>query len=85
METEKLKEQARKNAFRSNNGAVIRAVNIIRTDYVQLDMVLAALTPKIGKAEIMDGINYLCRHYSDTPHRWLTGISTPPAYIDNIS
>ncbi len=35
METEKLKEQARKNAFRSNNGAVIRAVNIIRTDYVQ--------------------------------------------------
>ena len=59
METEKLKEQARKNAFRSNNGAVIRAVNIIRTDYVQLDMVLAALTPKIGKAEIMDGINYL--------------------------
>lgn len=59
VNAEKLKEQARKNAFRSNNGAVIRAVNIIRTDYVQLDTVLAALTPKIGKPEIMDSINYL--------------------------
>lgn len=61
METnaEKLKAQARKNVFRSNNGAVIRAVNIIRTDYVQLDMVLAALQPKISRAEVMDCVNYL--------------------------
>ena len=59
VNAEKLKEQARKNAFRSNNGAVIRTANVMRTDYVQLDIVLAALTPKIGKAEIMDSINYL--------------------------
>lgn len=59
VNAEKFKEQARKNAFRSNNGAVIRAVNLIRTDYVQLDTVLAALTPKIGKPEKMDSINYL--------------------------
>ena len=56
---EKLKAQARKNGFRRNNGAVIRAVNIIRTDYVQLDTVLAALQPKIGRADVADSINYL--------------------------
>ena len=59
MNEEKLKEQARKNGFRRNNGAVLRAVNIIRTDYVQLDTVLAALQPKIGRADVADNINYL--------------------------
>ncbi len=59
MNEEKLKEQARKNGFRRNNGAVLRAVNIIRTDYVQLDTVLSALQPKIGRADIADSINYL--------------------------
>ena len=59
MNEEKLKDQARKNGFRKNNGAVIRAVNIIRTEYVQLDTVLAALQPKIGLADVADSINYL--------------------------
>lgn len=59
FDDDKLKAQARKNEFRRNNGAVLRAVNIIRTDYVQLDTVLSALQPKIGRSEVMDCINYL--------------------------
>lgn len=58
-EAEKLKAQARKNEFRRNNGAVLRAVNIIRSGYVRLDTVLAALAPKLGRAEVTDCVNYL--------------------------
>ena len=53
-----IKDQLRKNKFIKNNGAVIRAINL-RTDYVNLVDVTAALEPQIAENEALDSLNYL--------------------------
>lgn len=54
-----IKDQLRKNKFIKNNGAVIRAINLLRTDYVNLVDVTAALEPQITENEALDSLNYL--------------------------
>lgn len=54
-----IKNTMRKNKFVKNNGAVIRAINILRTDFVNLYDVAAALEPQLSKDEVMDSANYL--------------------------
>ena len=54
-----IKDQLRKNKFIKNNGAVIRAINLLRTDYVNLVDVTAALEPQIAENEALDSLNYL--------------------------
>ena len=48
-----IKDQLRKNKFIKNNGAVIRAINLLRTDYVNLVDVTAALEPQIAENEAL--------------------------------
>ena len=52
-----IKDQLRKNKFIKNNGAVIRAINLLRTDYVNLVDVTAALEPQIAENEALDSLN----------------------------
>ena len=54
-----IKDQLRKNKFIKNNVAVIRAINLLRTDYVNLVDVTAALEPQIAENEALDSLNYL--------------------------
>lgn len=54
-----IKNQMKKNKFIKNNGAVIRAINILRVDYVNLYDVAAALEPQLTSAEVQDSVNYL--------------------------
>lgn len=54
-----IKDQLRKNKFIKNNGVVIRAINLLRTDYVNLVDVTAALEPQIAENEALDSLNYL--------------------------
>ena len=54
-----IKDQLSKNKFIKNNGAVIRAINLLRTDYVNLVDVTAALEPQIAENEALDSLNYL--------------------------
>lgn len=54
-----LKNQLRKNRFIKNNGAVIRAINLLRTDYVNLVDVIAALDPQVVESDVLDSLNYL--------------------------
>ena len=54
-----IKDQLRKNKFIKNNGAAIRAINLLRTDYVNLVDVTAALEPQIAENEALDSLNYL--------------------------
>lgn len=54
-----IKDQLMKNKFIKNNGAVIRAINLLRTDYVNLVDVTAALEPQIAENEALDSLNYL--------------------------
>ena len=54
-----IEKIARKNAFRDNNGSVIRIINLIRTDFVKLATVKNALAPKVELADVLDCINYL--------------------------
>ena len=54
-----IKDQLRKNKFIKKNGAVIRAINLLRTDYVNLVDVTAALEPQIAENEALDSLNYL--------------------------
>lgn len=54
-----IKDQLRKNKFIKNNAAVIRAINLLRTDYVNLVDVTAALEPQIAENEALDSLNYL--------------------------
>ena len=54
-----IKDQLRKNKFIKNNWAVIRAINLLRTDYVNLVDVTAALEPQIAENEALDSLNYL--------------------------
>lgn len=54
-----IKNPLRKNKFIKNNGAVIRAINLLRTDYVNLVDVTAALEPQIAENEALDSLNYL--------------------------
>ena len=50
-----IKNQLRKNKFIKNNGAVIRAINLLRTDYVNLVDVTAALEPQIAQNYLLEG------------------------------
>ena len=54
-----IKDQLRKNKFIKYNAAVIRAINLLRTDYVNLVDVTAALEPQITENEALDSLNYL--------------------------
>lgn len=54
-----IKDQLRKNKFIKNNGTVIRAINLLRTDYVNLVDVTAALEPQVAENEALDSLNYL--------------------------
>ena len=54
-----IKDQLRKNKVIKNNGAVLRAINLLRTDYVNLVDVTAALEPQITENEALDSLNYL--------------------------
>lgn len=54
-----IKDQLRKNKFIKSNGAVIRAINLLRTEYVNLVDVTAALEPQITEGEALDSLNYL--------------------------
>ena len=53
-----LKNQLRKNKFIKNNGAVIRAINLLRTDSVNLVDVIAALYPQVVESDVLDSLNY---------------------------
>lgn len=59
MNTDEIKEQLRKNKFVKNNGAVLRSINLLRTDFVNLYDVANALTPQLSESEVMDCVNYL--------------------------
>ena len=54
-----IKDQLRKNKFIKNNGGVIRAIILLRTDYVNLVDVTAPLEPQIAENEALDSLNYL--------------------------
>ena len=54
-----IKDQLRKNKFIKNIGAGFRAINLLRTDYVNLVDVTAALEPQIAENEALDSLNYL--------------------------
>ena len=54
-----IKDQLRKNKFIKNIGVLIRAINLLRTDYVNLVDVTAALEPQIAENEALDSLNYL--------------------------
>lgn len=56
---DEYKRSAQENKFIKNNGAVIRAINLLRTDYVNLVDVTAALEPQIAENEALDSLNYL--------------------------
>ena len=59
MNEYEIEEQMRKNKFIKNNGSVIRAINLLRTDYVKLYDVGTALEPQVTLSEVQDSVNYL--------------------------
>ena len=57
-EAEKMKRKMRSGAFRENNGRVLRALNILRHDFVSLRDVKYAVE-EIPENQYLDSLNYL--------------------------
>lgn len=54
-----MKQKMRAGNFIENNGIVLRAINIGRTNFNKLRQLRAALEPDIGRSEFADCVNYL--------------------------
>lgn len=60
MNNEKLKERFKAEAFKNNNGVVLRTINILRTKFNNLTTVQAVCEDSgVSKGEFIDCINYL--------------------------
>ena len=58
MDADKMRNKIRAGAFRENNGSVLRALNILRYDFVSLRDVRYAVE-SIPENNYLDSINYL--------------------------
>lgn len=59
MNEQEILKKMRADNFVSNNGVVLRAINIGRISYNKLSSLQRALAPDIDRAEFTDCINYL--------------------------
>lgn len=59
MNEQDILKKMRADKFIENNGIVLRAINIGRTNYNKLRQLRTALEPEIDRAEFSDCINYL--------------------------
>lgn len=59
FEKEKFAENTRKRKWIANNGKVLRAINMLRTKYTQLEQIRYGLEPTITLDELIDSVNYL--------------------------
>lgn len=59
MNENEILERMRSDNFVKNNGVVLRAINIGRTNYNKLAQLRRALEPDISKPDFTDCINYL--------------------------
>lgn len=59
MTEQDIVKKMRADNFVSNNGVVLRAINIGRITYNRLSSLRRALEPDVDKAEFSDCINYL--------------------------
>ncbi len=58
MDMERQKQLIKAGNFKENNGAVMRAINLLRHEFHKLSRVQYAL-PDIEKGDIVDSVNYL--------------------------
>ncbi|MBE7053387.1 MAG: type VI secretion protein [Ruminococcaceae bacterium] len=60
VDNEKLKERLRAEAFKRNNGLVLRTINILRTKFNNLTTVKAVCEDSgVSEGEFIDSVNYL--------------------------
>lgn len=52
-------ERVKREKFVDNNARVLRAVNVLRTQYVKIKDIEYGLAPDISASEITDSVNYL--------------------------
>lgn len=59
MNDTEIRERMRADNFCANNGTVLRAINIGRTNFNKLCQLRRALEPDINREDFVDCINYL--------------------------
>ncbi len=59
LEQKKLMERVQQSAFFRNNGIVLKAVHLLRGQYIALKDICSALEPSMTETEFWDAVNYL--------------------------
>lgn len=61
MDNSEIKRRIKQNRFATNNGMVLRTVNMLGEKYTDLDDLRYGLEPSMSESELTDCLNYLSR------------------------